>query len=47
METLTGEVDSARCVGHLTRLVGDFAPYRRRPAVRQVTEQAAGLRTSH
>jgi len=47
VETLTGEVDSARCVGHLARLVGDFAPYRRRPAVRQVTEQAAGLLTSH
>ncbi|MDQ3760617.1 MAG: hypothetical protein M3460_02655 [Actinomycetota bacterium] len=29
VETLTGEVDSARCVGHLARLVGDFAPYRR------------------
>jgi hypothetical protein len=47
VETLKGEVDSARCVGHLARLVGDFGPYRRRPAVRQLTEQAAGLLTSH
>jgi hypothetical protein len=47
VETLSGEVDSARCVGHLARLVGDFVPYRRRPAVRQLTEQAAGLLTSH
>jgi hypothetical protein len=46
VETLTGEVDSARCVSHLARLVGDFAPYRRRPAVRHFTEQAAGLLTS-
>jgi len=43
--TLTGEVDSARVVGHLTQLVGDFAPYRRRRAVRQFTDQAAELLT--
>ena len=47
VETLSGDVDSARCVGHLARLVGSFAPYRRRPAVRQITEQAAGLLTPH
>jgi hypothetical protein len=46
VETLTGEVDSTYVVGHLAQLVGDFAPYRRRPAVRQFTEQAAGLLTS-
>ncbi|MGH3867922.1 MAG: tetratricopeptide repeat protein [Pseudonocardiaceae bacterium] len=46
VETLSGEVDSTRCVGYLARLVGDLAPYRRRPAVRQFTEQAAGLVTS-
>ncbi|MFN2495809.1 MAG: hypothetical protein ABR608_07865 [Pseudonocardiaceae bacterium] len=45
VDTLTGGVDSVRCVGHLARLVGDFVPYRRRPAVRQLTEQAAGLLT--
>jgi tetratricopeptide (TPR) repeat protein len=45
VQTLTGEVDSALCVGYLARLVGDFAPYRRRPAVLQLTEQATGLLT--
>ena len=46
VETLTGEVDSVRCVGHLARFVGDLAPYRRRPTVRQLTEQATALLTS-
>ncbi|MBV9143305.1 MAG: tetratricopeptide repeat protein [Pseudonocardiales bacterium] len=46
MQTLTSEVDSTRCAGHLIQLVGDFAPYRRRSAVRQLTEQAAGLLTA-
>ncbi len=45
VDTLTGEVDSARVVGHLTQLVGHFAPYRRRPAVRQLTDHAAELLT--
>jgi hypothetical protein len=45
VQTLTGEVDSTYAVGHLARLVGDFAPYRRRPPVRQLTEQAARLLT--
>jgi hypothetical protein len=43
VDTLRGEVDSARVVGHLSQLVGHFAPYRRRPAVRQLTDQAAEL----
>ncbi|MGH3931435.1 MAG: hypothetical protein ACRDTF_15865 [Pseudonocardiaceae bacterium] len=43
VQTLNREVNSARCVGHLARLIGEFAPYRRRPAVRELTEQAAGL----
>ncbi|MGH3887600.1 MAG: hypothetical protein ACRDSZ_13715 [Pseudonocardiaceae bacterium] len=47
VETLTGEVDSARSVGYLTRFVSQLAPYRRRPAVRQLTEQASGLLTAH
>ncbi len=47
VETLTGEVDSARSVSYLARFVGDLGPYRRRPAVRQLTEQAAGLLTPH
>ncbi|MGH3866785.1 MAG: hypothetical protein ACRDQ4_11725 [Pseudonocardiaceae bacterium] len=47
VETLTGEVDSARCVGHLARLIGDLTPYRRRPAVRQLTEQTTGFLAPH
>ncbi len=47
VETLTGEVDSARSTGYLTRFVDHLAPYRRRPAVRQLTEQATGLLTAH
>ncbi|MGQ0774803.1 MAG: hypothetical protein ACT4NY_10360, partial [Pseudonocardiales bacterium] len=43
VQTLTGQVDSTRAVGELTRLLGEFAPYRRRPAVRHLTEQAVGL----
>jgi len=43
--TLTDGVDSARVVGHLTQLVDHFAPYRRRPAVRQFTDQVAELLT--
>jgi tetratricopeptide (TPR) repeat protein len=43
VDTLTGEVDSTRCVGHLNSLMRDFAPYRRRFAVRQLAEQAAVL----
>ncbi len=46
VQTLTGEVDSARCVSHLARLIDDLAPFRRRPAVRQLTEQTAGLLSS-
>jgi hypothetical protein len=42
-ETLTGRVDSARCITHLNKLIGDFAPYRRRPAVHQLMERAALL----
>ncbi|MCA1606742.1 MAG: ribbon-helix-helix domain-containing protein, partial [Acidobacteria bacterium] len=30
-------------VGHLTELIDHLAPYRRRPAVRQLTDHAAGL----
>ncbi|MBV9139391.1 MAG: hypothetical protein JO115_00440 [Pseudonocardiales bacterium] len=47
VQTLTGGVDSTYVVGHLAQLVKDFAPYRRRPAVRQLTEQATGLLTAH
>ncbi|MEO7193280.1 MAG: hypothetical protein ABIZ05_00415, partial [Pseudonocardiaceae bacterium] len=40
VRTLTGEVDSTCVVGHLARLLSDLTPYRRRPTVRQLTEQA-------
>ncbi|MGH3829933.1 MAG: hypothetical protein ACRDRS_05690 [Pseudonocardiaceae bacterium] len=43
VQTLTGGVNSTQCVGHLARLIVDLTPYRRRPAVRQLTEQATGL----
>lgn len=46
VETLTGEVDSTRCVGHLNGLIRDFAPYRRRPAVRQLADRAAELHST-
>ncbi|HEY2763063.1 MAG TPA: hypothetical protein VGJ13_03490 [Pseudonocardiaceae bacterium] len=46
MDTLTGEVDPARCVGHLARFVGDLAPYRRRPAVHEFTDRATELRAA-
>ncbi|MGH3770664.1 MAG: hypothetical protein ACRDRW_04580 [Pseudonocardiaceae bacterium] len=47
VQTLTGGVDSTYGVGHLTRLLGDLTLYRRRPTVRQLTEQAAGFLTAH
>ncbi|MGH3929484.1 MAG: hypothetical protein ACRDTF_05850 [Pseudonocardiaceae bacterium] len=43
VETLTGEVDSPYVAGQLAQFIGQLAPYRRRPAVRQLTDQAAGL----
>jgi hypothetical protein len=43
VQTLTSGVDSTYVVAQLTQLVTDFAPYRRQPAVRQLTEQTAGL----
>ncbi|MGH3814315.1 MAG: hypothetical protein ACRDUV_18000 [Pseudonocardiaceae bacterium] len=46
VDTLSGEVDSLRCVGHLRRFVGHLAPYKRRPSVRQLIDQAAELSIS-
>lgn len=47
VETLLGDVDSARCVGHVSRLVTHLAPHRRsNPAVRQLTDQARQLVTT-
>ncbi|MGH3928378.1 MAG: hypothetical protein ACRDTF_00195, partial [Pseudonocardiaceae bacterium] len=45
VDTLTGQVDSARCVALVTRFVSQLAPYRRRPAVRQFRDRVAALRT--
>ncbi|WP_285697378.1 hypothetical protein [Actinomadura sp. NBRC 104412] len=33
LDALAGEVDSARCIGHLSRLTDAFRPYRRSPGV--------------
>jgi hypothetical protein len=43
VQSLAGEVDSTRCVGHLARLAEHLAPYRRNPAVRDSHDQAAEL----
>ncbi|WP_280453978.1 hypothetical protein [Nocardia brasiliensis] len=45
VDTLTGEVDSTRCVGHLNTLLRDLNPHHRRPAVRQLTERVRLLQT--
>ncbi|MGH3773220.1 MAG: hypothetical protein ACRDRW_17795 [Pseudonocardiaceae bacterium] len=47
VDTLTGGVDSTSVVSQLARLISDLTPYRRRPTVRQLTEQATGLLTPH
>ncbi len=43
VQSLTGEVDSTRCVGHLGRLAEQLGPYRRHAAVREFQDQAAEL----
>lgn len=43
---LSGEVDSARCVGHLCRLVDELAPYRRSPGIREFIDHARPLLTT-
>lgn len=40
LDALSGEVDSARCIGHLTRLVNSFTPYRRTPGVAEFIYRA-------
>jgi len=40
---LTGPVASTRCVGHLARLTTSLQPYRRKPPVRDLLDQAAPL----
>ena len=46
VDALTNQVSSARVVSHLARFVGHLGPYRRRPAVRELTDRAAGLLAS-
>jgi tetratricopeptide (TPR) repeat protein len=43
--TLTGQVSSARVVGHVTTLTQHLSAYRRNPAVRAFTEQTRTLLT--
>jgi hypothetical protein len=43
VQSLAGEVDSTRCVGHLARLADHLAAYRRNPTVRDFHDQAAEL----
>jgi tetratricopeptide (TPR) repeat protein len=47
VETLAGDVDSARCIGHVGRLVTHLAPHRRNnPAIQQLADQARQLLTT-
>ncbi|SEG26921.1 hypothetical protein SAMN04489712_104155 [Thermomonospora echinospora] len=43
LDTLTGEVDSARCLGHLSHLVDHLTPHRRSPEVREFIDRARPL----
>src|SRR5450756_2425076 len=43
VQTLTGQVSSARCSGHVTRLTATLAPYRGNPAVRAFIADAGHL----
>ncbi|WFE64028.1 hypothetical protein [Micromonospora sp. WMMD714] len=43
VQTLTGQVNSARCIKHVRNLVGALAPYQRTPAVRQFRQDARDL----
>jgi hypothetical protein len=40
IDALSGEVDSARCIGHLSRLVDALGTYRRSPGVTEFIERA-------
>jgi hypothetical protein len=46
VDLLTDQVTSTRCVGHLTTLAGDLTPYRRRPAVRELSDRIRSLHTA-
>ncbi|MFV2099166.1 hypothetical protein ACFHW1_27445 [Micromonospora sp. LOL_014] len=43
VQTLTGQVTSARCVKHVRNLVGVLGPYRRTPAVRRFCNDTKDL----
>ncbi|MFF0152946.1 hypothetical protein [Micromonospora sp. NPDC005203] len=43
VQTLTGQVTSARCVKHVRNLVGALTPYRRTPTVRRFCQDARDL----
>ncbi|WP_231931388.1 tetratricopeptide repeat protein [Micromonospora echinospora] len=43
VQTLTGQVTSARCIKHVRNLVGALGPYRRTPAVRRFCHDAKDL----
>lgn len=45
VQTLTGQVNSARCIKHVRNLVGNLTPYRRTPAVRRFCQDAKDLIT--
>jgi hypothetical protein len=45
VDMLSGEVDSARCVRHVSRLVDGLAPYRRSAEVREFIDRSRPLLT--
>jgi tetratricopeptide (TPR) repeat protein len=46
INALSGEVDSARCIGHLSRLVNGLGPYRRSAGVAEFLDRARPLLTA-
>ncbi len=44
VDTLAGEVDSARCIGHLARLIDSLRPYRRSASVAEFIDRARPVR---
>ncbi|GGM51867.1 hypothetical protein GCM10011608_41050 [Micromonospora sonchi] len=46
VQTLTGQVTSARCIKHVRNLVDTLRPYRRTPAVRRFCQDARDLITT-
>ncbi|MBF6102390.1 hypothetical protein IU510_30715 [Nocardia cyriacigeorgica] len=46
VDLLTDQVTSTRVSGHLTTLLTDLAPYRHRPAVRQLSDRVRALQAA-